>query len=169
MKPCGALSESAAPITTPGSEPTRMLAASPKSTLPPTQWATAGRREQDRGVDDVGAHHPLGREPVDGDQEDRDHGARAGRGDADHETGGGADHDGGDLVAALDLEAVALLDQVAEDQGPRQGDDPDHQQSAAEHRVDERVEAFFADLALEHGDQGDAGDRGRDAAEARAT
>ncbi len=39
MKPCGALSESAAPITTPGIEPSRMLPARSKSTLPPTQWA----------------------------------------------------------------------------------------------------------------------------------
>ena len=39
MKPCGALSESAEPTITPGIEPTRMLPARPKSTLPPTMWA----------------------------------------------------------------------------------------------------------------------------------
>ena len=39
MMPCGALSESAAPITTPGMEPSRMLPASVKSMLPLTQWA----------------------------------------------------------------------------------------------------------------------------------
>ena len=41
------------------------------------------------------------------------------------------------LWRRLTLEVVALFDQVAEDQRPRQGDDPDHQQGAAEHRVDE--------------------------------
>ena len=101
-------------------------------------------------MEDVGANHPLRRQAVDGDQEDRDHGAGAGRGDADHEAGGGADHDGGDLVPPLDLEAVALNHQVTQDQGPGQGDHPDHQQGAAEHGVDERVEAVFADVVLQH-------------------
>ena len=73
--------------------------------------------------------------------------------------------DRGDLVAAFDVEAVALVDQVAQDQRPRQGDDPDHQQGAAEHRVDERVEPVFADLLLEHRDQRHAADRGRHAAQ----
>src|SRR5262249_50379912 len=99
-----------------------------------------GRPEQHRGVENVGADHPLRRQAVDGDQQDRDYGAGAGGGDADDEAGRGADHDRGDLVAPLDLEAVALVDQVAEDQGPGQGDDADHQQRAAEHRVDEFVQ-----------------------------
>src|SRR5262249_30869325 len=83
---------------------------------------------QDGGVDDVGADAFLRREPVDGDRQDRDHGARPGRGDPDHEAGGGADRDRRQLVAGLDLEAVALVDQVAQDQGPHQGDHADHQQ-----------------------------------------
>src|SRR4029077_5254804 len=53
----------------------------------------AGRPEQDRGVEDIGADDLLRRQAVDGDQEDRDHRAGAGRGDPDHEAGGGADHD----------------------------------------------------------------------------
>ena len=60
--------------------------------------------------------------------------------------------------------SLALFDQVAEDQRPRQGDDPDHQQGAAEHRVDDRVEPLFADRAPEDRDRPDAADRGRDAA-----
>ena len=129
----------------------------------------AGGPEQDRGVEDVGADDLLRRQAVDGDQQDRDHRAGAGRGDPDHEAGGGADHDRGDLVAPLDLEAVALVDQVAEDQRPGQGDDADHQQGAAEDGVDEFVEPVFADLGLQPGDEGDAGDRRGHAAERRAT
>ena len=117
--------------------------------LPPTQWATAAAAEQDRGVDDVGADHLLRRQPVDGDQQDRDHGPRAGRGDADHEAGGGADHDRGDLVAGLDLEALALVDQAAQDQRPGEGDDADHQQGAAEHRVEQFVQPVFGDVLLD--------------------
>ena len=98
-----------------------MLPARPKSTLPPTMWAMPAAAEQDRGVEDVGADDPLRRQPVDGDQEDRDHGARAGRGDPDHEAGGGADHDRGDLVAVLDLEAVALVDQACAGSAPGPG------------------------------------------------
>ena len=50
----------------------------------------------------------------------------------------------------LDLEAIALYHQVAQDQGAGQGDHPDHQQGAAEHGVNQRVEAVFADVVLQH-------------------
>ena len=103
-KPCGALSESAAPMTTPGDRAEEDVAGEDEVDVAADPVGDAGRPEQDRGVEDVGADDLLRREPVDGDQQDRDHGARAGRGDPDHEAGGGADHDRGDLVTPLDLE-----------------------------------------------------------------
>jgi hypothetical protein len=69
------------------------------------------------------------------------------------------------VVAPLDVEAVALVDQVSQDQGPRQGDDPDHQESASEHGVDERVEPVFADVLLQDRDDRDPDHRRRHAAE----
>ena len=146
-------------MMTPGIEPTRMLPARPKSTLPPTMWAMPAAQSRIAAWKTSVPTTLLRGQAVDGDQEDRDHRAGAGRGDPDHEAGGGADHDRGDLVTSLDLEAVALVDQLAQDQRPGEGDDPDHQQGAAEHRVDERVEPVFADVVGEDGDQGDPGDR----------
>ena len=119
--PCGALSESAAPITTPGIAAEQDVAGEDEVDVAADPVGDAGGPEQDRGVEDVGADHLLRRQAVDGDQQDRDHGAGAGRGDPDHEAGGGADHDRRDFVAALDLEAVALVDQAAEDQRPGRG------------------------------------------------
>ena len=62
-----------------------MLAASPRSTLPPTQWATPAAHRRIGGVEDVGADDALRRQAEDGDQDDGDQCAAAGRGQADHE------------------------------------------------------------------------------------
>lgn len=68
---------------------------------------------------------------------------------ADQDVGGKTKSTLPPIQWALDIEAVPLLDEVAQDQRPRQGDDADHQQGATEHRVDERVEPVFANLILD--------------------
>jgi len=68
------------------------------------------------------------------------------------------------LWRPLDLEVVALLDQVFEDERPGEGDDPDHQQRAPEQRVDDRVELVLSQMVLEDRDRPDAEDRGGNAA-----
>ena len=57
-------------------------------------------------MEDVGADYLLRSQAVDGDQQDRDHSARAGRGDADHQARRCPDQHRGDLVPPFDVEAM---------------------------------------------------------------
>ena len=142
-----------------------MLAASPKSTLPPTQWAMPGRPQQDGGVEDVGADDALRRQAEDRDQDDRDQGAAARRGEADHEAGGRAGDHGGDDVPAVEVHRVALRDHVAKEQRPDQRRDPDHEQGRSHHPQHHLVDLVLAVVVLQDLDQPDARDRHRHAAD----
>ena len=76
------------PIRTPGDRADEDVAGEAEVDVAADPVGDARRPQQDGGVEDVGADDALGRQAEDGDQDDRDQRAAAGRGEADHEAGG---------------------------------------------------------------------------------
>ena len=107
------------PTRTPGIEPIRMLPARPKSTLPPIQWAMPAAQSRTAawkmsvpttrcGVSRKTAIRMIAisvPEPAERQ--------------ADHESGRDAGGDRGDDVAAVEVERVALLDHVGDEDRPQ--------------------------------------------------
>ena len=153
----------------PGDRADQDVADQPEVDVAGAHVREAGRPQQDRGVEDVGADHARGREPEQQDQADGDQSSAAGRGDAEDEADAGAERHGRDLVAALHHDRVALARVHALQERAHQRGRACQQQGDGEHGQQQVVEVVAGRVLdpLEHPHAEDRGGHGADRHPAR--
>jgi hypothetical protein len=120
------------------------------------------RPQQDRGVEDVGPHHSRRHQLEEQDEPDGDERPASGGREPEHEAHEGAHRDGRGLVAARELEALALAGhELLHEQRPGERGEPRQEEDPREDLQQQIVEGAFM-CALERLEHVHASDGSRD-------